>query len=36
MKELRKVHGSELQVLRTVSFNVNAAYAAGGGTLHGR
>jgi hypothetical protein len=36
MEEFRKMHRSELQDLRMVPFNVDAAYAAGGGTPHGR
>jgi hypothetical protein len=36
MKEMRKIHGPELQDPRTVPFNVDIAYAAGGGTPHRR
>jgi hypothetical protein len=36
MEELRKIHVPELQDLRLVPFNVDAAYATGGGTPHGR
>jgi hypothetical protein len=36
MEELRKIHGSEVQDLRSVPFNVDDAYATGGGTTHGR
>jgi hypothetical protein len=30
------IHGPALEDLRSIPFNVDAAYAAGGGTLHGR
>jgi hypothetical protein len=38
---LKKIHGPELEDprsedLRSVPFNVNVAYIAGGGTPHGR
>jgi hypothetical protein len=33
---LRKIHGPELEDLRMVPFNVDAVYAAGGGTPHGK
>jgi hypothetical protein len=36
MEELRKFHGPELQDLRSVPFNIDDAYAVGGGTSHGR
>jgi hypothetical protein len=36
MKELRKIHGSEVQDSRSVPFNFTAVYAMGGGTPHGR
>jgi hypothetical protein len=36
MEELRKIHVSELQDPRSVPFNVDTAYATGGGTPHGR
>jgi hypothetical protein len=32
MEELRKVHGPELQDPMSVPFNVDIAYATGGGT----
>jgi hypothetical protein len=35
-EELRKIHGPELEDPRLVSFNVDATYAVGRGTLHGR
>jgi hypothetical protein len=34
--ELRKIHGHQLEDPRMVPFNIDAAYAAGGGTPHGR
>jgi hypothetical protein len=34
--ELRKCHGPHLEDPRLVPFNVDVAYAAGGGTPHGR
>jgi hypothetical protein len=36
MKELRKVPGPELQDPRSVPFNVDVSYVAGGGTPHER
>jgi hypothetical protein len=36
MKELRKIHRSELQNSRSVPFNTDVAYATGGGTPYGR
>jgi hypothetical protein len=36
MEELRKVHGPYLQDPRMVPFNVDTAYATGGGTPLGR
>jgi hypothetical protein len=36
MKELRKIHGPEVQDPRSFPFNVDVAYALGGGTPHGR
>jgi hypothetical protein len=35
-EELRKIHGPELEDPRSMLFNVDAAYVAGGGTPHGR
>jgi hypothetical protein len=35
-QELRKIHGDELEGSRLVPFNTDIAYAAGGGTPHGR
>jgi hypothetical protein len=35
-EELKKIHMPELEDPRSVPFNVDAAYPAGGGTLHGR
>jgi hypothetical protein len=35
-EELRKIHGHELEDLRYVPFNVDAVYAVGRGTPHGR
>jgi hypothetical protein len=35
-EELRKIHRPELEDPRSMPFNVDAAYAVGGGTLHGR
>jgi hypothetical protein len=35
-QELKKIHGPELEDPRLVPFNVDVAYAMGGGTLHGR
>jgi hypothetical protein len=35
-EELRKIHRHELEDPGSVPFNVDAAYAAGGGTPHGR
>jgi hypothetical protein len=35
-EELRKIHGPELEDMMSMPFNVDAAYAAGGGTPHGR
>jgi hypothetical protein len=36
MEELKKIQRSELEDPRFVPFNVNAMYATGGGTSHGR
>jgi hypothetical protein len=36
IEELRKIHGPRLEDPRSVPFNVDVAYAAGGGTPHGR
>jgi hypothetical protein len=36
MEEMRKIHGPQVQDLRSVPFNVDAAYAMGGGTPYGR
>jgi hypothetical protein len=36
MEELRKIHGLELQDMRTVPFNVDAAYVVSGGIPHGQ
>jgi hypothetical protein len=35
-QELKKLHWPRLEDLRAVPFNVDAAYALGGGTPHGR
>jgi hypothetical protein len=35
-KELRKIHGPQLEDPRLVPFNIDVAYAAGGGTPHER
>jgi hypothetical protein len=35
-QELKKIHGPELEDPRSVPFNVNAVYASGEGTPHGR
>jgi hypothetical protein len=35
-QEFKKIHGPELEDPRSVPFNVDAAYASGGGTPHGR
>jgi hypothetical protein len=35
MKDLKKIHALELEYPRSVPFNVDDAYAAGGGTPHG-
>jgi hypothetical protein len=35
-EELRKIHEPELEDPRSMPFNVDTAYATGGGTLHGR
>jgi hypothetical protein len=35
-EELRKIHGPNLEDPRSVSFNVDVAYAADGGTPHER
>jgi hypothetical protein len=35
-EELMKIHGPELEDPRSVPFNVDAAYATGGATPHGR
>jgi hypothetical protein len=35
-QELRKIHGDDLEEPRSVPFNPDAAYVAGGGTPHGR
>jgi hypothetical protein len=34
--ELRKIHGPHLEDMRSVPFNLDVVYAAGGGTPHGR
>jgi hypothetical protein len=34
--KLKKIHGLELEDLRSVPFNVDAPYVAGGCTPHGR
>jgi hypothetical protein len=36
MEELRKIHGPQVQDTRYVPFNIDAAYAMGRGTPHGR
>jgi hypothetical protein len=36
MEELKKIHGLELEVPKSIPFNVDATYATGGGTPHGR
>jgi hypothetical protein len=36
MEEMRKIHGPQVQDLRSVPFNVDAAYAMGRGTPYGR
>jgi hypothetical protein len=35
-QELKKIHGPKLEEPRSVPFNVDAAYASGRGTPHGR
>jgi hypothetical protein len=35
-QELRKIHGDDLEDPRSVHFNLDVAYVAGGGTPHGR
>jgi hypothetical protein len=35
-EELRKIHMPELEDPRFVPFNIDVAYAVGGGTPHGR
>jgi hypothetical protein len=35
-QELKKIHEPELEDPRLVPFNVDTAYASGGGTPHGR
>jgi hypothetical protein len=35
MEELKKIHGSDVQDLRSVPFDVLTAYATGGGTSRG-
>jgi hypothetical protein len=35
-KELRKIHEPQLEDPRLVPFNIDVAYAVGGGTPHGR
>jgi hypothetical protein len=35
-EELKKIHVPELEDPRSVPFNVDVAYATGGGTPHGR
>jgi hypothetical protein len=35
-EELKKIYGPEIEDPRLVPFNVDAAYASGGGTPHGR
>jgi hypothetical protein len=35
-QELRKIHRPELEDPQSVLFNIDAAYAVGGGTPHGR
>jgi hypothetical protein len=35
-EELRKIHRPQLEDPRSVPFNVDDVYAAGGGTTHGR
>jgi hypothetical protein len=34
-KELKKIHRPELEDSRSVPFNIDVAYATGGGTSHG-
>jgi hypothetical protein len=34
--ELRKIHGPQLEDPRSVPFNIDVVFAAGGGTPHGR
>jgi hypothetical protein len=34
--ELKKIHGPEQEDMRSVPFNIDIVYAAGGGTSHGR
>jgi hypothetical protein len=36
MKELKKIHGPEVQDPRSVPFTVDSAYATGGGTPYER
>jgi hypothetical protein len=36
MKELSKIHGPNVQDPRSVLFNIDVAYATGGGIPHGR
>jgi hypothetical protein len=35
-QELKKIHGPKLEDPRSMPFNVDAAYAVGGGSPHGR
>jgi hypothetical protein len=35
-QELKKIHGPELEDSRSVPFNIDDAYASGGGTSHRR
>jgi hypothetical protein len=36
MEELKKIHRQKLEDPRSVPFNVDVAYAVGGGSPHGR
>jgi hypothetical protein len=36
MEESKKIRGRDLEDMRSVTFNIDIAYAASGGTLNGR
>jgi hypothetical protein len=36
MEELKKIHRQKLEDSRSIPFNIDTAYAVGGGSPHGR